>query len=135
MTNYNYLHQSKQLLPPCTSSMVKKIETDLNYRLPEEYKEFLLFADGGMLTDNVILFSAGAGIHPAETLRAANNDRQDLPIFLIGRFADEEFGFLRKDTDDSHRPVYLYEHEVGDTKKLADSFEAFCHASVVRQVL
>ena len=34
--------------------MVKTIETDLNYRLPEEYKEFLLFADGGMLTDNVI---------------------------------------------------------------------------------
>jgi len=125
MPDYGFLQSCKHLEPPCSSTVLESIEADLNYPLPAEYRDFLLYADGGMPTEAVILFSAGRGIHPDETLRAANEGRQDLPVVFIGRFAEEEFGFLRDDTGESQRPVYVYEHESGRTRKLAASFEAF----------
>lgn len=135
MRDYSFLSPGRKLLPPCSASALKSIEADLGYRFPEEYQDFLLFADGGMPTDNVILFSAGKGIHPAETLRSANNDRQNLPLVFIGRFAEEEFGFLRNDCEKHRRPVHVYEHETGRTKQLASSFEAFMRAVALGKLL
>jgi SMI1-KNR4 cell-wall len=128
MSDYTFLSRCSGMQQPCSPTLLRSIEEELKFRLPEEYKQFLLFADGGTPTEHVILFSCGHGIHPAETLRAANKDREKLPVYFIGRFAEEEFGFLRKDTGKLQRPVYLYEHETCESRKLADSFEEFLGA-------
>lgn len=130
MADYAHLQTCRGLQPPCSSSVVDAIEADLKYSFPQEYREFLETADGGLLTDAVILFSAGRGIDPSETLRAANQDRLGLPVVLVGRFADEEFGFLRSETSNPGRSVYVYEHETGEVRKLADSFEALVVAAL-----
>lgn len=130
MADYAYLQSCSGLQPPCSSSAVDAIEADLKYRFPREYREFLETADGGLLTDTVILFSAGKGIDPSETLRTANHDRPGLPLVLVGRFADEEFGFSRNDASDPARSVYVYEHETGEVRKVADSFEGLVRSAM-----
>ena len=130
MDAYAWLQSRSRLHPPCPSSVIDAVEADLKYTFPHEYRGFLQSADGGMLSDAVILFSAGRGIDPSETLRAANQSRLGLPLVLVGRFADEEFGFLRSDTSDPARSVYVHEHETGGLRKLADSFEGFLRAVV-----
>ena len=36
-------------LPPVTSKKIKKFEKECNIKLPKEYKEWLMFSDGGEL--------------------------------------------------------------------------------------
>ncbi|RMH13536.1 MAG: SMI1/KNR4 family protein [Gammaproteobacteria bacterium] len=131
MTDYTILEHAKHLMPPCTASQLASIETKLRYTFPSEYREFLLTADGGMLTDGVMLYSAGTGIHPAETLAAANSNRGDAPLVFIGRFDEEEFGFKISDEEDQHRPVYVYMHETGEIRKIADSFKSLIQRALV----
>ena len=130
MADYSSLQSCTRLQPPCDLNALDAVEMDLKYTFPDEYHDFLLAADGGILTDAVILFSAGQGIDPSETLLAANLDRPGLPVVLVGRFADEEFGFLRSEMSAPTRGVYVYKHETDGLRKIADSFEGFLRAVV-----
>jgi hypothetical protein len=119
------LTKAINLLPGAAESDIRSIEEKLDYRFPDEYVEFLRRADGGQLTNEVILFSCGPGLHPAERLEAANADRgEPIPLILIGRFAEEEFGFMKGDGSSS-RTVWIYLHDDGGARKLAESFEDF----------
>lgn len=120
------LAKAVNLLPGAVANDVQVIEEKLGYRFPAEYVEFLRQTDGGQLTDAVILFSCGPGLHPAERLEAANADRgEPIPLILIGRFAEEEFGFMKNDDDASSRAVWVYLHDDGGVRKLSGSFEDF----------
>lgn len=130
MTDYTFLERATQLMPPCTKNQLTAIEAELKYSFPSEYRELLLTADGGMLTDTMVLYSAGTGIHPAETLTAANSGRDGLPLVFIGRFAEEEFGFARSDDKNPQRAVHVYMHETDETRRLSDSFQSLVERAI-----
>ena len=47
---YNLKEQGEMsFLPPVTSKKIKKFEKECNIKLPKEYKEWLMFSDGGEL--------------------------------------------------------------------------------------
>jgi hypothetical protein len=126
------LQERSGLLPPAHPEALRTLACTLGVTFPQEYVDFLLHADGGLWVRNTILFySVGPGLHPAETLLAANQNRgPGFPLFLIGRFADEEFGFLRKDLTHKEAPpascpVYLYHHETETMEELAPSLAEF----------
>ena len=114
------------LLPGASTEEITEIERKFNISLPVAFKEFLQAVDGGMLTKNIIVYSAGKGIHPMETLWSANENRDvEFPIFFIAREAEEEFAFKREDMSLPDPPVYIYLHEYGEIKKVSKSFKDF----------
>ncbi len=121
--------ESDGLLPGATASIIAGVEADIGLRLPASYKEFLAFADGGYLdSKTILLFAAGKGIHPSETLVASNRSLPvEHPLFIIGRTASEDFGFMKSDLQLSSPAVYIYRHEIRRLTKIADSFEDFLH--------
>ena len=131
MTNWNETigTANHNLLPGATPSSVASAEAQLGTALPSEYKEFLKFADGGYLNNRtIILFSAGKGVHPSETLAAANHSLPaDHPLLIIGRTAYEDFGFRRSDLALPSPAVFLYRHEGRRLTKLAESLQTFLH--------
>lgn len=127
MNPNQYMHSREGLLGPASEQDVHNVEDILNLRLPKQFREFLLWADGGLLPgERVIIYSAGIGIHPDETLIAANKNRQcDEPLLFFARESGEEFVFKVEDIELGKDPVYLYQHEEGTTKSIADSFISF----------
>lgn len=115
------------LLPGADAAVIKTVEAELGTTLPQEFVDFLLWADGGLIAhERFIIYSAGAGIHPAETLLAANRDRgEDFPLILVAREAEEEFGFRKSDLPAQSAPVYVYLHEWDEIEKIAGSFREF----------
>jgi hypothetical protein len=118
---------NNDLLPGASAATVAALEVQLGTTLPSAYKEFLQYADGGFLNKRtILLFSAGKGLHPSETLAAANRSLPaDHPLLIIGRTAEEDFGFKKGDLTFPAPPVFLYRHETRKLAKLADSFREF----------
>jgi len=131
------IRDRSRLLPPAAGTAVENTAHRLGVVFPQDYMEFLLWADGGILpSGNVLLYSVGPGLHPAETLLAANENRPpNFPLLLIGRTAFEEFGFLRNDLQVHKQtcPVYLYFHETDTYQKIAESFRDFVQKVVQGQ--
>jgi hypothetical protein len=77
---------------------IDEVEQIIGRRFTSESREFLLFADGGTLHGGrFIVYSAGPGFHPDETLVAANKGRdEDFPLVAVGRDASSDFGFSRE---------------------------------------
>ena len=115
------------LLPGADPAAIEAVEAELGTELPQEFVEFLLWADGGQIAQKrFIVYSAGAGIHPAETLLAANRGRDTaFPLILVGREAEEEFGFRKSDLSAQTAPVYFFRHDEEDLDKVAGSFREF----------
>lgn len=115
------------LLPGASPATITAVETQLDIRFPQELIEFLLWADGGQIArKRFIIYSAGAGIHPAETLLSANRGCEAaFPLLLVGREAEEEFGFKKSDLLAQTSPVYFYRHDEDDLDKIAGSFREF----------
>jgi hypothetical protein len=115
------------LLPGADAVIVQSVEAELGMRLPQEFVDFLLWADGGQIAQRrFIVYSAGAGIHPSETLLAANRGRDaGFPLILVGREAEEEFGFKKSDLPSRSAPVYFYRHDEDGLDKVAGSFREF----------
>ena len=122
-----YMPSRGGLLGPASERDIHNAEDTLNLRLPKQFQEFLLWADGGILPgERVIIYSAGIGIHPEETLIAANKNRQcEEPLLFFAREAEEEFVFKIEDIELENCPVYVYQHEEGTLKIIADSFVSF----------
>lgn len=125
--NKEILPNSPQLMPGASPEQIRKVEEQLNLRLPNAFAEFLKFADGGSLADGrFIIFAAGKGIHPEETLTAANqNPDAEIPLIFIARDAAEYFGFKKEEILLPDPPIYIYWHEFGEIQKVADTFDEF----------
>lgn len=116
------------LLPAATPEAVARVELALGTSLPNDFREFLTeFADGGFLHERrFLIYSAGLGLHPDETLVANNLSHEaDYPLILAGRDASEEFGFQKTDLPCDSCPVYFASHETGDLTMAAESFSLF----------
>ncbi len=115
------------LLPGASMAAVQAVEECLGVPLPQEFVSFLLWADGGQIAQRkFIVYSAGAGIHPSETLLSANRGLEgDFPLLLAGRESEEEFGFKKSDLPSVSAPVYFYVHDEGHLDKTANSFREF----------
>ena len=118
---------SSGLLPGTDAATIQAVEAELGTKLPGEFVEFLLWADGGQIAQRrFIVYAAGAGIHPGETLLTANRGRDAaFPLILVGREAEEEFGFKKSDLPAQTAPVYFYRHDEDDLDKIAGSFCEF----------
>lgn len=130
------LRERGELLPPADRDLIENVARSLGVHFPQDYVEFLLWADGGILPGKrFLLYSLGPGLHPEETLLAANRDRPaDVPLLLIGRDAFEEFGFLKGElvAPKPTSPLYFWQHETETTIQLADSFAAFISSIVTK---
>jgi len=115
------------LLPGADAATIQAVEAEIGMKLPQEFVEFLLWADGGQIAQKrFIVYSAGAGIHPAETLLAANRGHDTaFPLILVGREAEEEFGFRKSDLPARVAPVYFYRHDEDGLDRIAGSFSEF----------
>lgn len=125
------------LMPPADPTQLDTVARRLGVQFPQDYLEFLAFADGGILPGGrLIIYSAGTGIHPSETLLAANEKRPpDFPLVLIARDAYEEFGFLKSDLaalgeTDRVCPVYVFMHETETLERVAECFADFVRQSM-----
>jgi hypothetical protein len=108
-----------------TAEAVAEVERALGLELPGVYKEFLAFADGGVL-GNLIFYSVGDGIHPAERLLLAHRrGGPDCPIVAIGRDAFDDFGFLRTELSAASPAIHVLSQETWETVKAAPSFFEF----------
>ena len=118
------------LLPGASQATITAVETQLGVRFPEEFVEFLLWADGGQIAKKrFIIYSAGNGIHPSETLLQANaHTPPDFPLLVVGRESEEEFGFKKTDLPAPSCPIYFYAHEECCLDRTADSFRNFVEA-------
>jgi cell wall assembly regulator SMI1 len=114
-----------KLMPATTPEIVRLIEHRLSCSFPSDYREFLYSADGGII-GNFMLYSAGKGFHPQETLLAANEGREAVfPIIAIGADATDDFGFRKVDLPAESCSVYFIGHETYDLYKVANSFKDF----------
>jgi hypothetical protein len=116
------------LCPGATAEAVAQVERDLGFELPGVYKEFLAFADGGVV-GNFIFYSVGDGIHPAERLLPAyRRGGPDCPIVAIGRDASDDFGLLRTELSGASTAtpaIHFLSHETWETVRAAPSFLEF----------
>lgn len=123
----DYVPDRSGLLPGADAAAIQAVEVTLGTKLPQEFVDFLRWADGGQIArKRFIVYSAGAGIHPAETLLSANRGCDTaFPLLVVGREAEEEFGFKKSDLPAPTSPVYFYRHDEGDLDKIAGSFREF----------
>lgn len=122
------------LLQGASLDRIREVEGVLKVQFPKDVVEFLHWRDGGQIADRrYILYSAGLGIHPTETLLAANDNRQlDTPFLFIGRDAGEEFGFKKSELVMESPPIYFYLHEEEKLDKVADSFREFIESLLAK---
>jgi len=132
--------ERSQLMPPADPSTIARAAERLGVRFPQDYLDFLHFADGGVLPGGtMIVYSAGTGIHASETLRAANEGRpSDFPVVLVARDGYEEYGFLKSELaqleeKDRSCPVYRFWHETERIELIAPSFTDFVHWAIRRR--
>ena len=122
----NLIPNKNGFLEGAAPETIMEVEEKLKITFPERHKEFLMWIDGGKLSPEYIIYSAGNGIHPSETLLSANWNRDaGVPFFFIAREAGEEFVFRFEDMNQADPPVYIYLHESETIQKVSDSFVQF----------
>jgi len=114
---------SCELQKAASAKDLKHLSEDIGVMLPESLVGFLRWRDGGMFAnDRFIIYSAGKGVHPEETLVAANTGLpQKHPLLNIARDASYDFGFLKRDLRKKNPPVYVYLHDVDEVEKVAEN--------------
>lgn len=115
---------------PITTADLTKLQTQVKHAIPTEYINLLKIADGGLWQNKrVIMYSCGNSMPADDQVLAANNNRSDAPLFFIGRFSEDEFGYrlegLSTDTD----TIFVLDHETDEIHEVAtdlmDFFEKF----------
>jgi hypothetical protein len=124
-----------RLMPPADPAIIETVAAKLGVRFPADFVDFLRFSDGGVLPGGAVLvYSAGTGPHPAETILAANGGRPpEFPLLLIARDAYEEYGFLKSELaqkNDQPCAVYKFYHETEEIERAAPSFADFVRAAI-----
>ncbi len=102
---------------------IQSTQDIIGLSIPKSLQSFLRWRDGGTFAQKCfIIFSAGEGIHPDETLIAANSDREsDFPILSIARDATYDFGFQKSDLSKADPPIYSFAWEMEKPEQVADS--------------
>ena len=102
---------------------ITEVSNVLAVKIPTSLQQLLRWRDGGMFAKKrFIIFSAGKGLHPDETLIAANTDRDFKKTFLtIGRDSAFDFGFKASDLQEPNPSIFSHFCETGELVKVADS--------------
>lgn len=126
-TPEDYMPSRGDLLPGADPGTIANLEAVLGVKLPAEFRSFLEWADGGVLPGRrFIVYSAGEGVHPAETILAANRNRKTSePFLFVARASEEEFGFRIADLTKEPCAVFVYLHEEDRFAHIAPSFPEF----------
>ena len=106
---------------------ISESERRLGLKLPKALAELLQWRDGGLFANKrFVLFSAGEGLHPDETLIAANvGIDPDCPLLNIGRDATYSFGVRKNELRKPDPPVYVYIHEEGTSEEISPNLAAW----------
>jgi hypothetical protein len=108
-------------------AVIDHCEQQLGVKLPKALVELLQWRDGGLFANKrFVLFSAGKGLHPDETLLAANAGIDpDCPLLNIGRDATYSFGFRKNNLHTPNPPVCVYIHAEGTAEEIAPNLASW----------
>lgn len=108
-------------LEAATEEQIEKFEKENDIKLPEQYKEWLQFSDGGelYLPAGIQLY----GVAHKPLIDKDDNDRPDDKYIVIGRLASGDPVLLMNNQE----KIYVYDHEAGefDEELTYDDFFAF----------
>ena len=108
-----------------TSSPVSEVnllylQSQIKHPIPKEYIDLLQIADGGLWNNQrVIMYSCGNILPIDDQILEANRNRQDAPLFFIGRFAENEFGYDLKGISSETKPIFVFDHENEEIHEIA----------------
>lgn len=105
---------------PATKEQIEEYEQKNGFSLPEKYREWLLFSDGGecFLPAGVQFY----GISHKPIINADDNDRPNDRYVVIGALSTGDPVLCKK----SEEEISIYNHETGrieDDEKYKDFFE------------
>lgn len=108
-------------LEGATEEQITQFEKDHEIELPEKYKEWLQYSDGGEL-----FLPAGVqfyGVAHKPIIDVDENDRPDKKYIVIGALASGDPVLCEK----SDERISIYDHEAGgiDDELIYDDFHAF----------
>lgn len=104
-----YNEQGKMnFLEGATEEQIAQFEKDNAITLPDKYKEWLLFCDGGefFLPAGVQMY----GVAHKPIIDVKNDDRPDDKYIVIGALASGDPVIFEKSDD----KIYVYDHESGE---------------------
>lgn len=109
------------ILEGATKEQITQFEKDHEIELPEKYKEWLRYSDGGEL-----FLPAGVqfyGVAHKPIIDVDENDRPDEKYIVIGALASGDPVLCEK----SSEKISIYDHETGsiDDELIYDDFYAF----------
>ena len=108
-------------LEETTKEQIAQFEKDHDIKLPEKYKEWLLYSDGGelFLPAGVQLY----GVTHKPMIDADENDRPDEKYIVIGALASGDPVLCEKTSE----RISIYDHEMEniDDELVYDDFYAF----------
>ena len=108
-------------LPETSEEKITVFEKEKNIRLPEKYKEWLLFSDGGefFLPAGIQLY----GIEHKPLINIDNNDRPSDEYIVIGTLASGDPILCEK----AGEKITIYNQEAGriEDDEIYDDFMAF----------
>ena len=118
----NFNDQGKMyFLEGATKEQIDQFEKDNNITLPEKYKEWLLFCDGGefFLPAGVQMY----GVAHKPIIDVKFDDRPDDKYIVIGALASGDPVIFKR----SAEKIYVYDHESGelDDELTYDDFFSF----------
>ena len=114
-------HETKSIVERVTEEQISQFEKDHEIELPEKYKEWLRYSDGGEL-----FLPAGVqfyGVAHKPIIDVDENDRPDEKYIVIGALASGDPVLCEK----SSEKISIYDHETGsiDDELIYDDFYAF----------
>lgn len=107
-----YNEQGKMnFLEGATEEQIAQFEKDNAITLPDKYKEWLLFCDGGefFLPAGVQMY----GVAHKPIIDVKNDDRPDDKYIVIGALASGDPVIFEK----SDEKIYVYDHESGELEE------------------
>ena len=112
--------------PPVTESDLKQVQSAIKTIFPNEYLDFLKVADGGLWNnERVIMYSCGNAMPQDDRLLAANLNRPDAKLLFIGRFSEDEFGYLLEGISPDTKIIYVFDHETDEIHQIASDMTDF----------
>ena len=110
-----------RFLDAASDKQIESFEKDLSFRLPAQYKEWLLFSDGGecFLPAGIQFY----GVAHKPLIDATDDDRPNDDYIVIGTLASGDPILCEKDSE----RISIYNHEAGkiESDEIYDDFHAF----------
>lgn len=116
-----YEQGKMNFLPETSEEKITSFEKENNVKLPEKYKEWLMFSDGGefFLPAGIQLY----GVEHKPVIDVNNNDRPSDKYIVIGALASGDPILCEKDGE----KIAIYNQEAGriEDDEIYDDFIAF----------